>query len=237
MGAALWTYHTVLGNKRNYVMNHAYLGEAETEKKTVKTLKKKKAKFRKIASEKELINKVAKELARGKVVGWVQDEFEWGPRALGHRSILADPRSLEMKDLVNRKIKFREAFRPFAPSINIEKASKYFETDGKKNHFPFLFMLYVLPVKKNKRKYLKAITHVDGTARPQFVVKKINPRYHALIEEFGKITKVPVILNTSFNLKGEPIVNTSEEAYETFMKSGLDLLVINNIVVEKKKIS
>jgi carbamoyltransferase len=138
-----------------------------------------------------------------------------------------------MKGVVNGKIKFREAFRPFAPSLPIEKATKYFDTK-KEDSFPFRFMLYVAPVKKDRQEELGAVTHKDGTARPQFVDKNIHPLYHKLIYSFGKKTGTPVLLNTSFNLRGEPIVNTTEEAYATFMKSGIDTLVVKNFVVEKK---
>lgn len=233
LGAALWAYNCVLNNKRSFVMKHAYYGASQTDEKIKRTLHKENIKYRVIRNEDTLIDQITEKMIKGKVIGWVQGEFEWGPRALGHRSILADPRSLEMKDTVNRKIKFREAFRPFAPSAIIETADKFFSIGSKKNHQPFQFMLYVVPVKKDKRKHLGAITHVDGTARPQFVEKEVNPRYHKLIDAFGKKTGVNIILNTSFNLKGEPIVNTAKEALSTFKRSGIDTLVIDNCLIEK----
>lgn len=234
LGAALWAYHTVLEKRRNYIMKHAYYGELETEEDSKKTLELENVKYKVVKNEDSLIDQVTEKIKKGKVVGWVQGEFEWGPRALGHRSILADPRSIKMKNTVNSKIKFREAFRPFAPSAIIESADHLFNVGNKKNHQPFQFMLYIVPVKKDKRGHLGAITHVDGTARPQFVDKTINPLYHKLIEAFGEKTGVDAILNTSFNLKDEPIVNTAKEAFSTFRRSGIDTLVINNIVVEKK---
>ncbi len=234
LGAALWVYHTVLGKKRTFVMEHAYYGAAETTSEAKQTLEAENVSYKTIKSDETLIDQVTDAMKRGKVIGWVQGEFEWGPRALGHRSILADPRSLAMKDLVNSKIKFREAFRPFAPATTIEDADKYFSVGSKKTHDPFKFMLYVVSVKKDKREQLGAITHVDGTARPQFVDEKTNPLYYKLIKRFGEKTDVSVILNTSFNLKGEPIVNTTKEALNTFNRSGIDLLVIHNMIVRKK---
>jgi carbamoyltransferase len=234
LGAALWAYHSVLGNKRNYVMKHAYYGDSEEPQEIKKVLDKQNIKYRKAKNEELLVEEITEKMSKGKVIGWVQGEFEWGPRALGHRSILADPRSFAMKDIVNSKIKFREAFRPFAPSAIYETADEYFAVGSKKSQQPFGFMLYVVPVKKDKREKLGAVTHADGTARPQFVHKDINPLYHKLIKSFGKKTGVPVILNTSFNLKGEPIVNTTTEALKTFNRSGIDTLVVGDYIIEKK---
>jgi len=138
-----------------------------------------------------------------------------------------------MKDIVNTKIKFREPFRPFAPSVLAERAEDYFDLPSAARHFPARFMLYVVDVKPDKRAVLPAITHVDGTGRLQTVQRETNPRYYRLIETFGQATGVPVVLNTSFNLKGEPIVNTPAEAYNTFSKSGMDVLVLGECVVEK----
>jgi len=234
LGAALWAYHSVLGNKRTFVMTHAYFGDSETPDETKTILDKANVKYRNAKNEELLIEEISEKMQKGKVIGWVQGEFEWGPRALGHRSILADPRAQTMKDIVNSKIKFREGFRPFAPSAAFETADKFFGIGKKKSQQPFGFMLYVVPVVKDKREHLGAITHVDGTARPQLVTKEINPLYHKLITSFGKKTGIPVILNTSFNLKGEPIVNTTKEALSTFKRSGIDTLVVGNFVIEKK---
>ncbi len=233
LGAALWAYHTLLGKNRKFVMTHAYYGEAETLEQSKKILQNEGIKYRVVKDEDVLVDEMTEKMKNGKVLALVQGEFEWGPRALGHRSILADPRFIAMKNVVNSKIKFREAFRPFAPAVIIEEADKYFEIGDKKGHEPFKFMLYVVPVKPSAKKKLGAVTHVDGTTRPQFVEKKVNPLYHKLIKSFGSKTGVNVILNTSFNLKGEPIVNSTTEALSTFMRSGLDTLVLNNLVIEK----
>lgn len=232
LGAALWASNTILNGKSRFLMEHAYWGKQENDLEIEKFLKKENIKNRKVKNENLLIEEVVEKITKGKVAGWIQGKFEWGPRALGHRSIIADPRSMQMKETVNRKIKFREAFRPFAPSVIEEKATKYFFVPSKL-HSPLKYMLYVVPVKNNEQKNLGAVTHADGTARPQIVEQKVNPLYHKLISEFGKNTGVSAILNTSFNLKGEPIVNTSEEAYSTFQKSGLDLLVLKDRIIEK----
>jgi carbamoyltransferase len=183
--------------------------------------------------EERLLERVVDRLAEGKVVGWFQGRFEWGPRALGNRSIIADPRKTEMKDIVNVKIKFREPFRPFAPSVLAEKTEDYFILPDAKKHYPARFMLYVVDVRDDKKEVLPAITHVDGTGRLQTVRAEQNPRYYKLIEMFGQATGVPVILNTSFNLKGEPIVNTPNEAFNTFNRSGMDALVLGDCIIEK----
>jgi len=167
------------------------------------------------------------------VVGWYQGRFEWGPRALGHRSILADPRGAEMKDIVNSKIKFREPYRPFAPSVVAEAAPTYFELGDSVNQYPLRYMLYVTPVKPEHHATLPAITHVDGSARVQTVYREQSPLYYGLIERFGQATGVPVVLNTSFNLRGEPIVTTPANAYSTFSRSQMDCLVLGNFLIEK----
>ena len=183
--------------------------------------------------EDKLISRVVDEIQNGKVIGWFQGRFEWGPRALGNRSILADPRRTDMKDLVNVKIKFREPFRPFAPSVPAEDASTYFDLPSAETHYPARFMLYVVDVLPEKQSVLPAITHVDGTGRLQTVRKEYNPKYHKLIRTFGEATGVPVVLNTSFNLKGEPIVNTPAEAFRTFSRSGMDYLVLGEYIIKK----
>jgi carbamoyltransferase len=180
-----------------------------------------------------LLARVASDLEAGKVVGWFQGRFEWGPRALGNRSILADPRNAAMKDIVNTKIKFREPFRPFAPSVVMGRVSEYFDLPEPERHYPARFMLYVVPVKPGKDAEIPAVTHVDGSARLQAVDPEVSPLYHRLIETFGHVTGVPVILNTSFNLKGEPIVNSPAEAFSTFGRSGMDVLVLGPHVIEK----
>ena len=173
-----------------------------------------------------VIQKCAKLISEGNVVGWYQGKMEWGPRALGNRSILADPRRKEMKDILNEKIKHRESFRPFAPSILEEYVSEYFDMN-----IPSPYMLMVAPVKKSDK--IPAVTHVDGTGRVQTVSTNSNPLYHKLITEFHELTGVPVIINTSMNVKGEPIVNTPEQAYNMLTKTDMDYLFIKNFMVRK----
>jgi carbamoyltransferase len=233
VGAALYGYHMVLGKPRGFVMHHAYWGEEYGEGEIEAFLKHQGIPYTRLENDDALMDRVVDALLHGKVIGWFQGRFEWGPRALGNRSIVADPRSREMKDIVNTKIKFREPFRPFAPSVLTEQTSQFFDLPDPARHFPARFMLYVVDVKAHQQAVLPAITHVDGTARLQTVDVHIAPRYHRLIEQFGKATGVPVILNTSFNLKGEPIVNTPAEAYSTFSRSGMDMLVLGNHLIEK----
>ena len=165
-------------------------------------------------------------IADGNVVGWYQGKMEWGPRALGNRSILADPRNAKMKDILNEKIKHREAFRPFAPCILEEYTSEYFDID-----ISSPYMLLVAPVKKPEK--IPAVTHVDGTSRLQTVSKYVNPLFYDLINEFYKITGVPVLVNTSMNVRGEPIVNTIEQAYNMITKTDMDYIVLGNHIVTK----
>ncbi len=233
VGAALYGYHAVLGKPRAFVMEHASWGEAFGPEAAERLLKANGIRYERLEDEDTLIERVVDALQAGKVIGWSQGRFEWGPRALGHRSILADPRRPEMKDLVNTKIKFREPFRPFAPSVLAERAEEYFLLPSAPRHYPARFMLYVVDVKDDKRGVVPAVTHVDGTARLQTVRRDTNPKYYRLIEAFGEATGVPLVLNTSFNLKGEPIVNTPAEAFHTFSRSGMDMLVLGDFVMEK----
>lgn len=233
LGAALWAYNTLLGKPRSFRMEHAYWGKEYGPDEIGDFLSEQGISHRVIEDDTTLFDTVVEKLVQGKVVGWYQGRFEWGPRALGNRSILADARNPQMKDIVNTKIKFREPYRPFAPSILAESAEKYFELPHAIQHYPARYMLYVAPVRKCQQAILPAITHVDGTGRLQTVFREQNPRYYGLIERFGQATGVPVILNTSFNLKGEPIVTTPANAYSTFLRSEMDCLVLGNSVVEK----
>jgi len=233
IGAALYAHHMVLGQPRSFVLEHAYWGEEHPAENIERFLQEKGIRYQRLEKEDKLIEQVIDRLQKGQVVGWFQGRFEWGPRALGNRSILADPRRAEMKDIVNVKIKFREPFRPFAPSVLAERASEYFQLLDSPRHYPARFMLYVVDVRDAKRDLIPAVTHVDGTARLQTVTKEVNPRYYQLIEAFGQATGIPIILNTSFNLKGEPIVNTPHEALHTFSQSGMDTLVLGNYLIEK----
>ena len=206
-------------------LRHAYLGpefsDAEIEKALV-TYKLRASKLNDVAAT------TAELLANGKIIGWFQGRMEFGPRALGHRSILADPRDPEMNAKVNNAVKFREWWRPFAPSMLKEVAGEYLE-----HACDSPFMILTNPVRPEKRDVIPSVTHVDGSARPQTVEKEISPLYWDLINEFGKRTGVPVLMNTSFNLRGEAIVNTPTDAIRTFFSSGMDALVIGSYLVEK----
>lgn len=236
LGAALAAWHIGLKKERGFVFEYGYYGKGYTEDEIIVALKEKGINnFEQTKDEEKLIDLVADYIKDGKVIGWFQGRFEWGPRALGNRSILADPRRPEMKDIVNTKIKFREPYRPFAPSVLAEYAEDYFEMTEAVRQYPARFMLYVVPVKKDKQSVIPAVTHVDGTARPQTVFKETSPRYWKLIDRFRQKTGIPLILNTSFNLKGEPIVNTPSEALNTFLKSEMDVLVLDNFLIHRPK--
>ena len=233
LGAALWAYNALLGKPRGFAMQHACWGRANSDAEISDFLDRNGIPFRRLKNDDELFDQVVERLIQGKVVGWSQGRFEWGPRALGNRSILADPRNPEMKDILNTKIKFREPYRPFAPSALVEHAGTYFDFPQAQCHHPARYMLYVVPVRENQRDVLPAITHVDGTGRLQTVFCNHSPRYYGLIERFRQATGVPVVLNTSFNLRGEPIVNSPSDAFHTFSHSEMDCLVMENCIVEK----
>jgi len=186
--------------------------------------------------EQEMIHRVAQELAQGRIVGWMQDACELGPRALGNRSILAAPHDAAMRDRLNRSIKYREEFRPFAPAVPLEHADRYFEMPPGGARLA-RHMSGVFPVRAEWREKLAAVTHVDGTARVQTVERSMAPRFHALLEAYGALTGIPVLLNTSFNLAGEPIVNRAVEGYSTFRRSGIDLLVAGDALVTKRSVA
>lgn len=231
LGAALWAYHIVLGKPRTWVMPHAYWGESYSEADYATFLHDiPHESF--VDHDERLLDLVADELTRGKVVGFFQGRFEWGPRALGNRSILADPRHEAMKEIVNTKIKFREPFRPFAPAILRERAAEYFDYPDVEQHEAPRYMLMVSPIKPDKQAEIAAVNHL-GTGRLQTIERDTNPRYYGIIERFGQATGTPVVLNTSFNLRGEPIVASPADAWNTFTKSDLDLLVLGSFLVRK----
>ena len=235
VGAAFAVAHGILGMPRSFVMDHAAWGPGYSSQQIRRTLdgfhpSQDNIRIEEL-SEEVLVQATARHIAGGKIVGWFQGRSEWGPRALGQRSILADPRRPEMKDVLNRRIKHRETFRPFAPSILEEAAADYFE----KTH-PSPFMTFAYRVRPEKRETIPAPTHVDGTARLQTVSRQSNPLYWKLIRAFGDLTGVPVVINTSFN-DNEPIVCRPEEALDCFRRTQMDVLVLGNFVLEKSAVS
>jgi carbamoyltransferase len=225
LGAVLAPYMDNGGKLPSHKMRHAYLGSASSDEEIEKVLQTYKLRATHVA---DPAAAAAQMLANGKILGWFQGRMEFGPRALGARSILADPRDPEMNAKVNNAVKFREWWRPFAPSMLAEVADEYIEsaTDSP-------FMILTAQVRPEKRAVIPSVTHVDGSARPQTVERDVNPLYWRLIREFGDRTGVPVVMNTSFNLRGEPIVCTPTDGIRTFFSSGMDALVIGSFVVEK----
>ena len=234
LGAALYVWHQVLGRPRQFVMEHAYWGPASGDADIRAALEADRDRLvalgaipRVVEDEGELCAWTAAQLERGRVVGWFQGRMEWGARSLGNRSILADPRRGDMRDIINTKIKFRERFRPFAPSILEEALDEYFV-----DAVPDPFMIQVYAVRPAKRSVIPAVTHVDGSGRLQTVNRSANPRYWRLLRAFADLTGVPVLLNTSFN-ESEPIVRQPSEALDCFLRTQMDVLVIENFIVEK----
>jgi carbamoyltransferase len=234
LGAALYVWHHVLGHRREFVMNHAYWGPSAADGDISRAitavrprLDEMRASERVIEDETELCAWTADQIARGRIVGWFQGRMEWGARALGNRSILADPRRADMREIINAKIKYREKFRPFAPAILEEALDEYFE-----GAVPDPFMIQVYPVRTDKRHVIPAVTHVDGSGRLQTVNRAANPRYWQLIRAFADRTGVPVLLNTSFN-ENEPIVHRPAEALDCFLRTRMDVIVLGNHVIEK----
>jgi carbamoyltransferase len=226
VGVAAYLYHSVLKNKREYVWDHAYLGPSFATDEIRDYLNANELKFTEL-SEDEVLDRTARAIVDQKVVGWFQGRMEFGPRALGNRSILADARNPENKDVVNMKIKFRESFRPFAPSVLVDRVNDYFELDQ-----PSPYMLLVDQVREDKR-MIPSVTHVDGSARIQTVDRETNPLYYDLIKRFEDKTGCAVIINTSFNVRGEPIVCTPHDAYMCFMRTNMDVLVMDRFYLDK----
>ena len=242
LGAALYVWHQELGNERSFVMEHSYWGPEYDEATIVSAMQQNIRGFnadmteggladgfsiRRVGELDHLAKDTAESIASGKIIGWYQGRSEWGPRALGNRSILVDPRRAEMKDILNSRVKRRETFRPFAPSILEERVGDYFEES-----YPDPFMIKVYPIRPSKRAEIPAVTHVDGTGRLQTVSKHQNLRYWTLIKAFEDRTGVPVLLNTSFN-ENEPIVNTPAEALSCFLRTRMDRLVLGNWIVDR----
>jgi carbamoyltransferase len=224
VGIPFYIWHERLGRPRGFVMEHAYWGPAYSDSEIETAVRSHGLKARRVS---DVERQTAKLLAGGGGVGWYQGRMEWGPRALGNRSILADPRRADMKAVINAKVKFREPYRPFAPSVLEEDAGDYFHLDA-----PSPFMTFVFRVRDARKTAIPAVTHVDGTARVQTVSKRQNARYWTLIDEFKALTGVPVLLNTSFNVRGEPIVCSPDDAVKCFLKTELDYLVIGDMICE-----
>jgi carbamoyltransferase len=229
MGAALYVQHQLLGNPRNFRIASPYTGSRFSKSQILAELGSKSVTYRLGENFKEVCNEVAGCIANGGVVGWFRGRSEFGPRALGNRSILADPRRMDAKELLNEKIKRRENFRPFAPSILKEYVPEYFE---KTDDVPY--MEKVFRVKEEKRKLIPAVTHTDGTGRLQTVSKEINLDYYLLIEAFRHQTGIPILLNTSFN-ENEPIVNSPAEALDCFLRTDMDMLVLEDYIIKRPK--
>jgi carbamoyltransferase len=226
VGAAYWVWNQHLGRPRSFVMDHAYTGPRYSEEECLRAVAVSGLEAARLGDE-ELFPEVARRIADGEVVGWFQGRMEFGPRALGNRSIVVDPRRADMKDVLNARIKHREPFRPFAPSILAEATGDWFEQD-----YPSPFMVLVYRTRPDKRAEIPAVNHVDDTGRLQTVEERVNPRYHRLIAEFARLTGVPVVLNTSFN-ENEPIVMSPEHAVDTFAKTRMDALALGNLFISR----
>jgi carbamoyltransferase len=234
IGAAVVTNRNTGGEGREFCMEHSYWGPGYSNDLLWQVVQREKGRLEKescrivhMESESELYGNTATALAAGKVVGWFQGRMEWGPRALGNRSILGDPRRDDMKEIMNHKIKRRESFRPFAPSILRQYVPEWFETE---DDVPFMMKVY--QVRQERRSQVPAVTHVDGSGRLQTVTRQTNEPYYRLITEFYRKTGVPIVLNTSFN-ENEPIVCRPEEAIECFLRTRMDMLVLGNISIER----
>ena len=230
LGAAAYAYNIIFGNKRNYIMKSAYLGPSFSAGYIRNFLDKNNIIYKKFKNDDALIKLTANLIFNNNVVGWFQGRMEWGPRALGARSILSNAANPDMKDILNRKVKHREHFRPFAPVISKEDVHAYFEID--KNEEPF--MLFVYPFKESKKKLVPSVVHADGTGRLQTTSKEENELYYSVIKEFEKLSGVPILVNTSFNIRGEPIVCTPEDAYKCMMGTGIDYLVIDRFLIKRE---
>lgn len=233
LGVAFYIYNTILHKKRSYIMDNAYHGNHFSVNYIKDYLEKNSIKYKEFKDENEIARQAAKLIYENNVVGWFQGRMEFGPRALGSRSILSNPCNPKMKDILNLKVKHREQFRPFAPVITAEDTYDYFEAD-EPLPIPADFMLMVYPIKRNKRKLIPAVTHVDGSGRLQTIRMEQNPRYYAVIKEFEKLSGVPILINTSFNIRGEPIVCTPEHAYRCMMGTGIDYLIMDKFLIARK---
>ena len=235
LGAALHAWHVALRGAREFRMEHGYWGTSHDVATTLASIEPSDEQWtyslHSCDSPEDTAREVAQLIADGNVIGWYQDRMEWGARALGNRSIVADPRRADMRDLINTKIKFREKFRPFAPSIAEEAIDEWFV-----GAVPDPFMLHVYPIREDKRALIPAVTHVDGSGRLQSVSARTNPKYYRLIKEFERLTGVPIVLNTSFN-ENEPIVDTPDQALDCFLRTRMDVLVLNDTIVRRQPVA
>jgi|TARA_Y100000310_G_scaffold321577_1_gene379431 carbamoyltransferase len=228
LGCALWGYHIYLGNQRNYVMNTACLGMTYSDDDIRKAIDNNKDAVKFYKSD-NVSKETAKLISEGNIIGWFQGRSEYGPRALGSRSIICDPSRKDMKDTLNEKVKHREGWRPFAASVLAEHVSKYFKFE---NH-DSPFMLFVPDIREEKKSLMPSLVHVDGTCRIQSVTQKDNGLYYDLIKEFYKLTNIPLVLNTSFNLAGNPIIETPQDAINCFLSTDIDYLILGDYIVKK----
>jgi len=227
VGAAYWVWHHELGQPREFQLEHAYLGPEYSDEAIRRALDAAGQPFEWVEDTEQLVARTVERIAAGDVVGWFQGRSEWGPRALGNRSIVVDPRRHDMKDILNERIKRRESFRPFAPSILEERSGEYFEES-----YPVPYMLQVYQIRPEKRDEIPAVTHIDGSGRLQTVSRDSNPLYHRLIQAFGEATGTPIVLNTSFN-ENEPVVNQPEEAIDCYARTRMDTLVVGRAFLRK----
>jgi carbamoyltransferase len=233
VGVALYVYNSILKKSREYSLNDAYLGPEFTKEQIKEFLEKNNIRYTEFKDKNELIKKTSNLIYNNNVVGWFQGGMEWGPRALGARSILSNPCTKNMQEILNLKVKHREKFRPFAPVVCEDDAEKYFECDNP-IPIPTDFMLMVYPIKKQWKEKIPAVTHVDGSGRLQTIRRSQNPLYYDLIKEFGKLSKIPILINTSFNIRGEPIVCTPHDAYKCMMGTGIDYLIMGDFLVKRE---
>jgi carbamoyltransferase len=232
IGCAYYGYHRILNKPRTFVQKHSFLGKPYKEKDVEEATGLSSVRMQINAKRcDDICAETAKLLSEGNIFGWFQGGSEFGPRALGNRSIIADPRTAEMKDILNSRVKFRQPFRPFAPIVLFERAEEIFEGKGDSP-----FMLIVKPVRPEWKDRIPAIVHVDGTARIQTVREDVNPRLYRLLKEFDRLTGVPVLLNTSFNIKGEPIVETPANAVDCFLGTGMDYLALHDTLISKSRL-
>ncbi len=232
LGVASYIYNSILGKKRVYVQNNAFLGPEFSTKECKKFLDDNDIKYTTFKNEKDIVKTAARLVHENNVIGWFQGKMEWGPRALGSRSILANPCNPDAQLLLNTKVKHREKFRPFAPVVCEDDALTYFDCDNPVPE-PTDYMLMVYPVFKKWHKKIPSVTHVDGSGRLQTIRRKQNPLYYDVIKEFGKLSKIPILINTSFNIRGEPIVCTPYDGYRCMMGTGIDYLILDKFLIKR----